>query len=145
MSGKLESVCGTKYLFDPESTIGRAGDDEDELVRFEGRFVRHDTILRNAHSMERHSENAQSAGGGGAFQYADDRRNERTADQDRADSGHSEERLPVHETPNLAPKSSELTPVLQAAAGAVVANDMILGTVVLADDGESVQIDPRAP
>src|SRR5207249_11877910 len=77
-----------------------------------------------------------------SLQGAHDGRNERAAYQDRPDSRHPEEGLPFEEAPDFAPEGSELPPVFQTLARLVIADDMVLGTIVFSNDGEQFHVDP---
>src|SRR5437870_13923829 len=77
-----------------------------------------------------------------SLQGAHDGRNERAAYQDRPDSRHPEEGLPFEEAPDFAPEGSKLPPVFQTLARLVIADDMVLRTLVLSNDGEQFRVDP---
>src|SRR6266542_5813089 len=77
-----------------------------------------------------------------SLQAAHDGRNQRAAYQDRPQSRHPEEGLPFEEAPDSAPEGSELPPVFQTVARLVIADDMVLGTIVLSNDGQQLHVDP---
>ena len=83
-----------KNFFGPGSFTIRPVKNEQKLVRLESAFVVDDIALRNAHVVKSGSESSQTTVSRRSLQSADDRRNQRAANQDRPDPGHPEECLP---------------------------------------------------
>jgi len=68
---------------------------------------------------------------------------ERAGYQDRANAWNGEERRTEKQPLNATPEGAKLPPVLHAVAGIVVPDHVLVGMIVLADDGHLLHVKPR--
>ena len=118
--------------------------EDEELGRFERGLVFHNTVLGNANAVQPGAQCTQSAHHHGAFQRSDNPTDHWAKYDQGSDAGDKEKRRPKQQAPKAAPKGPEFTPDLHALAGIVVADNVLFGVIVFADDGQLFHVEPRA-
>ena len=93
--------------------------------------------------MEPRTQSAHAPHNGGSFQSADDPADQRTSDNQRADTGNKEKSGAKQEAPEATSKSTKLTPALHPVAGIVVTHHVLFRVVVFADNRELLHVKPR--
>src|ERR1039457_9853 len=117
--------------------------DNEKLGRFDRRLVLHDTVLRNANAVKRYGQGTQSANYHSAFQSPENPTCKRAEHKEGADARDNEKGRPKQQAPKAAPKGPLFAPNLHAVTGIVVTNDMFLGVIVLAHNGQFLHVEPR--
>jgi len=117
--------------------------EEQKLVRLDRRFILQNAVLRDADAREAGRQRRSIHPHDCAFQCADDPRNEGARHEDQADAWNDEESGPDEQSPEPAPEGAEFAPFLHPIADVIVAHHVLIGLVILADDGQLCHIHSR--
>src|ERR1035441_7678228 len=127
----------------PGHLVPCAMSQQEKLVGLERRLILHDAVLGNAYAIQPRAERAQSAHHNGAFQRADDPGDQRTGYQYRPEARNNEESGSEQHPPETTPEGALFAPVLHAVTGVIVSDDVLVGMIILADDGHFLHVKPR--
>src|ERR1035437_1354231 len=101
-----------------------AVDDHQKLPHSQRGFVAQDAVVGNAQAEKCCSQRAQATHDHRAFQCAQDPSDQGPRHHQGSDAGDEKERRTEKQAPNAAPKGAQLSPILHAVAGVVVAHHM---------------------
>src|ERR1039457_958309 len=115
---------------------------EEKLIGLDGSLVLHDAVFGDANAVQASADRAYSAHNNGSLERADNPADQRSGYQHRPYAWNGEESRSEQESPDTATEGAGLAPPLHAVAGIVIPYDVLLGVVILADDGQFVHVKP---
>src|SRR5579864_5045878 len=138
----LHGVRRLHNVFSLRHFVRCAMSQKEELVRLERRLVFHDAVFRDANTVQPRAERAQSAHHHRAFKCGDDPCDQWTGYQYRPDTWNGKKSGSEQPPPDSTPEGPHLAPVLHAVAGVIVSDDVLVGMIILADNGHFLHIKP---
>src|SRR5579862_9491857 len=124
------------------SVGGSAVCNQEELVGLDCGLVFQNAVFGYANAVEAGSKSAQPSHGHRALQAADYPRRYRSGHKDLANARHPKECGAEQKSPQPAPERAHLAPGLHAVSGIVVTHHLVIGAVILADNGQLLHVEP---
>src|SRR5579872_354805 len=132
----LQHVAGFRYFG------GGSMCDQNELAGLDRRFVFHDAVLWDTDAVESCTKRTETPYDDSTFERRNDPGNNRARSNNGTDTRDNKESRADEQAPKAAPKCAPLAPIFHSVTCVIETNDVGLGLIIAADDGQFLDIKP---